>query len=256
VKGVLTRTELPIPVSYNCGQWMKPSFSAYNYEEIKDAEDMIEIDQGEAMSQNRDSNLIDYRLTGSYASSKYSSNGTLYLFTPNRVIPKLRLFDGKTLQAPLKAIIREKCLIVITQTDENWNYILCREIEGWCQFNRTNETVKEALSRLPEYTRYQEWRGNNVFFFDGQLMFGSDFNFFVFTNILYTIPSLLFFLFVLPDIYLPELVGVSILFIMSWTFPTIIFSLPKSITYVSRICVNNHIPTVGNILLSIRIFDV
>ena len=50
------------------------------------------------------------------------------------------------------------------------------------------------------YRRYEEWKGKNHFFFDGTFMLGSDAKFFVITNILTLIPSLLFFFFVVPGL--------------------------------------------------------
>jgi hypothetical protein len=141
---------------------------------------------------------------------KFRDMGTLYLFTPTKTIPRLRLFDGHDLRASLKSIIRRETLLVLTESNGDWHYILCQEFEGWCQFSLNDSKVRQALKPTQEYPRYLEWKGDNVFLCGGKLMFGSDFNFFVFTNILFIISCMAYFIFVVPYMYEPELCMVSI----------------------------------------------
>ena len=145
-------------------------------------------------------------------SRKYKQLGVLYKFTPTNHVPRLRLFDSNSSTGSLKSIIRKNCLIVITETRGDWNYIIYQEFEGWCQFSLRDEKIREALKPLEEYPRYWEWRGEDVFCCNGKLMFGSDFKLFIFTNILYVSASFIFIISVVPHMYEPELVMVSYLF--------------------------------------------
>jgi len=174
--------------------------------------------------------------------SKYGTQGELYLFKPSTVIPRLRLFDGKTLHASLKAVVRKQSLLVITESDDNWHYILCGGVEGWCQFSFDDSNLSDVMIRMSEYGRYLEWKGNNKFFCNGKLMFGSDFYFFLFTNCLYIVPTVVYFALVLPFMYEPELCTVlmALVFIYSminlWmaalTEPGIIRRNPPHVTPV------------------------
>lgn len=138
-----------------------------------------------------------------------SSRHRLFLFTPSTRISKLRLFKSRSNTAPLSCIIRRQTLVVITESIHEWHYILCRELEGWCRLDRAAfQDGGGVMKPLDTYKRHLEWEGNNKFFFGGKVMMGSDFKFFMGTNFLFIIPSLLFFIFVIPDMIRPVLVGI------------------------------------------------
>ena len=59
---------------------------------------------------------------------------------------------------------------------------------------------ESLLKRRSTYIRYEEWKGNNNFFFDGALMFGADGKFFITTQFIILVPSTLFMVFVVPDL--------------------------------------------------------
>jgi hypothetical protein len=146
----------------------------------------------------------------------HSGSGSLYYYTPIKMVPKLRLFDGKSLNSSLKAILRKKTLLMIDShasgdPTDRWNYLITGEVEGWCQFNLNDENIQEAIRPLTRYRRYLEWKGINFFFFDGKIMFGSDFKFFLGTNILFLIPSFFYLLLIVPVMYQPILTGVVML---------------------------------------------
>lgn len=48
------------------------------------------------------------------------------------------------------------------------------------------------VSNYAFFARHEEWGGYNRFFADGKIMLGSDFRFFVGSNITLTLPALLF----------------------------------------------------------------
>lgn len=202
------------------------SFQSVAYQRIEDASDTdmallqdhkgFSDDLSKSTSDHRDRNSFFIGADGENSdiidsqSHKFRDMGKLYLFTPTKTIPRLRLFDGNHLRASLKCIIRRETLLVLTESKEdNWHYILCQEYEGWCQFSLSDSKVREALKPTQEYPRYLEWKGDNVFLCRGKLMLGSDFNFFIFTNILFVISCVAYFIFVVPFMYEPELCMVS-----------------------------------------------
>jgi hypothetical protein len=171
-----------------------------------------------------------------------AGGGTLYYFTPNKYLPKLRLFDNKTLNSSLKAIIRKKTLLLLYSSPPSstaasaaasesigsggsssnggvdyWNYVIAGEIEGWCQLNVKNPHVSDGLRSITSYRRYHEWRGLNVFFYHGRIMFGSDFYFFLGTNVLYVTPSIFYFIFIVPFMYQPLLSAIIMLLIFFYS---------------------------------------
>ena len=96
------------------------------------------------------------------------------------------------------------------------------------------------LFRKPTYKRYEEWKGNNNFIFDGRVILGSDARFFVFTNILILLPSILFLTNVAPKMkhatYIEYFLGTQLVLMMWYlwvaavTEPGIIPRAPKHIS--------------------------
>jgi palmitoyltransferase ZDHHC9/14/18 len=97
--------------------------------------------------------------------------------------------------------------LVINQSIDEWHYVLCNELEGWCRLDRAAFESGGILKSLDTYYRFLEWSGNNQFFCNGKVMVGSDFNFFLGTNILFIMPTLVFFIFVIPEMDYPVLFG-------------------------------------------------
>lgn len=157
------------------------------------------------------------------------------------MVPKLRLFDNKTLNSSLKAIIRKKTLLLIQPTGEDrWNYIIAGDVEGWCQLNVKDPTVAQAVRPIDSYRRYHEWKGLNVFFYHGKIMFGSDFNFFLGTNALYVLPSIVYFIFVVPEMYEPILTFIVMILIFLYAFVNLWFAaltepgiIPRNPPYIT-----------------------
>lgn len=199
-------------------------FSYVKYNKINNnIENIIEMETNEKLTNSLNSsnsnnlNRISLNYDERISNNLNLNNLILYYFKPFKIVPKLRLFDGKTLNSSLKAIISKNTLLIIIQSDEKWNYIITGEIEGWCQLNLNDINIKTALLPIITYRKYLEWKGNNTFLFNGNLMFGSDFKFFIGTNILYIIPTIFYFSVVAPYMYLPELtiIIMAILFLYS-----------------------------------------
>lgn len=161
----------------------------------------------------------------------------LYKFQPTQRMPVLKMFSSKRETSPLKAVVRKQCLLIVEGRVEGWWYIVAQGFEGWIRVNESERYL--YLTRKPTYRRYEEWRGNNNFILDGSLMFGSDARWFLFTNILISIPSGLFLFYVAPKMeqatFIEYFLGVQ-LFLMLWylwtaalTEPGIIPRNPKHV---------------------------
>lgn len=134
-------------------------------------------------------------------------SGRLFSFTPSKKIPKLRVYVDRK-GSCLKGNIRKKSLVVVVHTIDDWHYVVCDKLEGWCQVDTAYADREGVLTAIDQYHRHEEWKGNNRFFCGGKVMVGSDFNFFIFTNVVFIILSALFFAFVIPDMDHPILCGV------------------------------------------------
>jgi hypothetical protein len=135
----------------------------------------------------------------SRSSSQYTE--MLYYFTPNSHLSKIMIYENSSTQSPLRAILRRKMLLMVTEVVGGFCYIVTHDLEGWAELSLTNLNIQTALHRIHKYPKYYEWRGNNFFFCSGKVMFGSDLQFFMFTNVLYLIPSVIFFASVVPYMY-------------------------------------------------------
>lgn len=161
----------------------------------------------------------------------------LYKFIPIQRVPMLKMFSQRRETSPLRAVVRKQCLIIVEIKVEGWWYIVAQGFEGWIKVNESESDL--FLIRKPTYKRYEEWKGNNNFIFDGMIMFGSDARFFIFTNILILLPSCLFLLNVAPKMqhstYVEYFLGAQLVFMLWYlwvaavTEPGIIPRVPKHI---------------------------
>ena len=131
-----------------------------------------------------------------------STGPSVYRFNPSTNFKKLYLFNGRLPNSPLKAIVRRPSLLIVSERIGEWWYITCSGFEGWANVaeasKATHSQSKPALELVHELRRYEDWRGNNYFFCNGAAMVGSDGKFFLFTNLLLIVPSIFFFIFVVP----------------------------------------------------------
>jgi hypothetical protein len=132
---------------------------------------------------------------------------SLLSFHPNASLPKLRLFSQPSISSPLIAIIRLSALLLLhtdpclekgEQQGETWYFVHCCGQEGWVQLPADTEG---ALVRRNGYKRYEDWQGNNYFFGNGAIMLGSDLHIFLFCNVCIIVPTICFYIFVLPYMY-------------------------------------------------------
>lgn len=109
---------------------------------------------------------------------------------------RLRIYEEKTTNSALVALLRRKCLIVVLEREDNWWHILVHGVQGYAAM-----TPAQAATLRPvhSYKRFEEWKGHNKFFCGGRVMMGSDANFFFFTNFLLAAPTVLLFALVIPQ---------------------------------------------------------
>lgn len=127
-------------------------------------------------------------------------NPLLYRFKPTASMPELRLFTSRTSSAVLKSTLRNSCLLVASKqvgADKGWWYIHSQGFEGWAFLGHDRE--KSHVELCESLRRYEDWRGNNYFFWDGRIMLGSDAKLLIMSNAMLLIPSICFFWYVLPE---------------------------------------------------------
>lgn len=125
--------------------------------------------------------------------------GTLYVFTPSKLYPQLTLYNEK-FSSTKKFLIRKKSIFAVLSSENSWRQITCRGYEGWIKLS-DSLTELNHLERTEGYSNYEDWRGNNHFYFEGRIMLGSDSKCFLMTNIGLLGVSLVFFFAVLPGVF-------------------------------------------------------
>ena len=124
------------------------------------------------------------------------------------------MFSSEKESSTLRAIVKRSCLVIIEAIEDNWWYVVAAGFEGWTYIDPnvsrvlsiihnytirtilklkidfkkyfglnfkniiihicTHQTAEKSMILKEKYKRWEEWRGNNAFLFDGNLMFGSD----------------------------------------------------------------------------------
>jgi palmitoyltransferase ZDHHC9/14/18 len=121
----------------------------------------------------------------------------LYRFLSTESLPMLSLYTSKDSNAALKATIRRTTIVVVTKQEGNWWQASCAGFQGWVYINEPFEKIMEPINEL---RRYEDWKGNNYFFLNGNIMLGSDGSMFGLTHAMILLPSILFFGWVLPKL--------------------------------------------------------
>ena len=184
--------------------WLKQGYQKL----MKSNPDIKEIDEEEGgISNFVDTNtVVRSPIPENIGISIQDSNigeSLLYKYEPSKQIPALKLYAAKNEKTTMRCVIRKTTLVIVESKEdhEEWWYILAQGYEGWAFL--PVESVDSCMTRKDTYVRYEEWKGNNSFCCDGGCMFGADAKFFIFTNVLMVVPSILFILFVAPDAYYP-----------------------------------------------------
>ena len=125
--------------------------------------------------------------------------GCMYTFNPVKALPHLVLHHALQPNShPAFAIRRTSVLVVLNRTG-TWRLITCAGYEGWVNISDDFAKTK-AFIKCNSVARYQDWRGNNQFYLWGNLMLGSDGNYYFLTNVLFFSGMLLFSTFVLAKL--------------------------------------------------------
>ena len=143
------------------------------------------------------------KLTQSVASDKTSpvlAQGQLVVFTPGKLLRELVIYKIKSLQHRL-ALVKHTCVFVVLSpdADDEWHHISCAGINGWIfiptELVKTLGTSSKnsVFREVPSIRRFQDWKGNNHFFFEGRVMIGPDLGYFLLTN---SFMSILFVVFI------------------------------------------------------------
>jgi hypothetical protein len=138
------------------------------------------------------------------------SLGTVYQFTPTMEHPKLRLCTDKRPDAPLKAIIRRKAVLIVKERcPGQWFYVRCNGFSGWAYISDAS-IESGAFKKVISMRRYENWLGNNYFFFQGRFMVGSDARMLMITNIMLVVPTAIFMAFTATKFERPVIVNVVV----------------------------------------------
>ena len=131
-------------------------------------------------------------------SEYWNGHPEVFRFSSSKDMAILRLCSNRNASASVKAFIRSSSILVVTQRLDSWRYIYCGGFEGWAYI--PPEAEGTVLRRVRELRRYEDWRGANYFFCNGRIMVGSDGKMLALTNALLVVPSLVFFICVLPKL--------------------------------------------------------
>lgn len=122
--------------------------------------------------------------------------GCVYTFTPKPGLSRLVLLQKPVLKTSVVvAVVPRRAVLVVIRSDGNWRLIYCCGFEGWINAAVSGGKLT-AFERTEKIARYQDWKGNNHVMCGGKVVLGSDRGYFVLTNLLIIIPSVLYFVYV------------------------------------------------------------
>lgn len=85
----------------------------------------------------------------------------VFKFRPSTEYPKLRLLSSRTnigLHVTLKAVIRRKSILIVTEREGDWWNCTCGGYQGWA--NIPNDMLlKRILVPIESLRRCEDWRG-------------------------------------------------------------------------------------------------
>ena len=86
---------------------------------------------------------------------------TVFKFRPTSEIPKIRLLSSQTsigLHVTLKAVIRRKAIVIVTERRGDWWNCTSSGYQGWA--NITPAMIeKRVLVQIESLQRHEDWRG-------------------------------------------------------------------------------------------------
>ena len=124
--------------------------------------------------------------------------GQMYIFHPVRHYSKLTLCKTQSTADP-SVHIKRPAVFVVIERKGTWRSVSCSGHQGWINVSDGHEGSK-VFEKVSTFRRYQDWRGNNLFFSEGRIMLGSDGKFFMATNGVASIVIYLFYAYVVPGV--------------------------------------------------------
>lgn len=87
---------------------------------------------------------------------------SVYKFRPSTEVPKLRMLSSRTdigLRVTLKAVVRRKSILIVTDKQGVWWNCTCSGYQGWV--NVTEAMIQNrVLIPIDRLRRFEDWRGN------------------------------------------------------------------------------------------------
>jgi hypothetical protein len=88
--------------------------------------------------------------------------------------------------------IKRKTVLAVVQRINTWRYVYCSGFSGW--INVADDQKDAGIFVYNETVRrYEDWKGNNLFFASGRFMIGTDGTAFTVTNVMAGLVTYLFF---------------------------------------------------------------
>ena len=119
--------------------------------------------------------------------------GQLYRFHPCNNLPKLLLYRSPVADCKNAFVIRRQSLFIVLGKEKKYHRIACAGCIGW--LNLGNDILNDIsiFQPIERYRAYEDWRGNNYFLLQGQLMLGSHGLFFLMSLLYIIVFSTIFF---------------------------------------------------------------
>jgi hypothetical protein len=86
---------------------------------------------------------------------------TVFKFRPTSEIPKIRLLSSQTsigLHVTLKAVIRRKAIVIVTERRGDWWNCTSSGYQGWANISPVM-LEKRVLVQIESLQRHEDWRG-------------------------------------------------------------------------------------------------
>ena len=131
----------------------------------------------------------------------HENTDRLFRFIPAPEMATIQLHEEKVKRSIWTGAIKRQTVLVVRKIEGDWWFIFCGGLEGWAYI--PSQLSAKTMIELHQLRRYEDWKGNNQFFCYGKIMLGSDAKFFAFTNFLIIVPSIVFFVCVVPNMYHP-----------------------------------------------------
>lgn len=124
--------------------------------------------------------------------------GELYEFTPCRELSYLLLYRSPSTNNRFSWVIRKKAIVMVLKRSGNFTLIAGQGNEGWLFLSENLLNDPKIFCPITNYKKYQDWKGDNYFYFNGRLMLSRDKSVFFLSLFLILSSTIPYFGFVLP----------------------------------------------------------